>query len=152
MSQSEVSMTRSITVNVDGAEARFSLLDEWAPKSTEAVWLSLPLTTRIRHGKLSGEACFLDIKDGPLLELPGDPELPVTSIYKGYLVLTVHPELGAAELLISYGTAEYRWPTGRRYVTPVGVVESGADALFDVLRRMFREGEKSIEIRQADAA
>jgi hypothetical protein len=145
-------MDRQITVSVDGTEATFSLLDEWAPKSTAALWQSLPLSTRIRHGKLSGEACFLDISQGPLLGLPGDPELPVTSIYRGYLVLTVHPELGAAELLISYGTAEYRWPTGRRYVTPVGVVESGGDALFDVLRRMFREGEKSIEIRRAEAA
>jgi hypothetical protein len=144
-------MARAITVTVDGVTAGFDLIDEYAPKSTEALWRSLPLTTTIRHGKLSGEACFLEITSGPLLELPRDPELPVTSIYRGYMVLTVHPELGAAELLISYGTAEYRWPTGRRYVTPVAVVSDGGSAMFDVLRRMFREGEKAIEIRQVAA-
>jgi hypothetical protein len=145
-------MTRTLSVTIEGVEATFTLLDDWAPKSTDAVWDSLPISTTIRHGKLSGEACFLDVSGGPLLDLPGDPELPVTSIYRGYLVLTVHPEFKAAELLISYGTAEYRWPTGRRYVTPVGVVASGAEALFDVLRRMFREGEKSIDIRREEAA
>lgn len=145
-------MGRAITVTVDGAEATFKLLDDWAPRSAEAVWQALPISTRMRHGKLSGEACFLQVDEGPLVGLRSEPELPFTSIYKGYLVLTVHPGGGAAELLISYGMAEYRWPTGRRYVTPVGVVEEGGDALFDVLRRMFREGEKPVQIRRAEAA
>lgn len=144
-------MPSTIQVAVDGVEATFTLLDHYAPKSTEALLQALPIQTRLRHGKLSGEACFLDIDSGPLLQLPGDPELSVTSIYKGYLVLTVHPDMGHAELLISYGLAEYRWPTGRRYVTPVGKTENG-DALFEVLRRMHREGEKDVTIRYAGAA
>jgi uncharacterized protein DUF3830 len=140
-------MDRWLNVRVDGAEARFRLLEEYTPKSVDALWRSLPIKTEIRHGKLSGQACFLEVHQGPLLQLPPDPELPVTSIYKGYLVLTVHPELGMAELLVSYGTAEYRWPTGRRYVTPVGHAEDG-QALFDALARMFTEGAKTVEIEQ----
>lgn len=143
-------MTRQIAVSVDGAQATFRLLDEYAPRSADAVWQSLPLEAELRHGKLSGEACFLDVAAGPMIGLPGDPELPVTSIYKGYLVLTVHPELGHAELLISYGVAEYRWPTGRRYVTPVGKTDDG-EALFAVLRRMFSEGAKTVELRRVEA-
>lgn len=140
-------MERQLTVAVDGAEATFTLLEQYAPASTFALWRALPIKTTLRHGKLSGEACFLDVETGPLLDLPGEPELSVTSIYKGYLVLTVHPELGHAELLISYGTAEYRWPTGRRYVTPVAKTEDG-DALFDVLRRMHSEGAKEVVLSQ----
>lgn len=143
-------MSHVINVAVGGAEARFELLPEYSPRSVEALWRSLPITTQLRHGRLSGEACFLDVDTGPLLELPAEPELPVTSIYKGYLVLIVLPELGHAELLVSYGTAEYRWPTGRRYVSPVGRALDG-DALFDVLRRMFSEGAKTIEITRVEA-
>jgi len=141
---------RWISIKVHGAEARLRLLDEYSPRSAEALWQSLPIATQLRHGKLSGEACFLDVDSGPLLDLPAEPELPVTSIYRGYLVLTVLPQLGHAELLISYGVAEYRWPTGRRYVTPVARADE-AEALYDVLRRMFSEGVKPIEIRRVAA-
>lgn len=141
-------MQRAVRVAVDGVEAIFTLLDQYAPRSVEAMWASLPIDTRLRHGKLSYEACFLDIDSGPLLELPGEPELAVTSIYKGYLVLTVHPELGHAEILISYGVSEYRWPTGRRYVTPVGKTEDG-EALFSVLRRMSDEGAKDVVLTRS---
>lgn len=143
-------MTRTVRISVGGAEADFSLLDEYAPRSVDAFWQSLPITAELRHGKLSGEACFLEVSSGPLLDLPGEPELPVTSIYQGYLVLTVHPEFGRAELLISYGSAEYRWPTGRRYVTPLGRTEDGT-ALYAVLRRMFSEGAKTIDLMQVQA-
>ena len=144
------SMQRWVNVKVDGAEAKLRLLEEYSPRSVEALWQSLPIATELRHGKLSGEACFLDVDSGPLLDLPAQPELPVTSSYRGYLVLTVLPELGHAELLISYGVAEYRWPTGRRYVTPVARADE-AEALYDVLRRMFSEGVKRIEIRRMAA-
>ncbi len=141
-------MERRITISVDGAEASYALLDHYAPKSTEALWQSLPLQATLRHGKLSGEACFFDVETGPMLDLDANPELPVTSIYKGYVVLTNFPALGHAELLLSYGVAEYRWPTGRRHVTPVAMTIAG-DELFAVLRRMFTEGAKEIEVRRA---
>ena len=53
-----------------------------------------------------------------------------------------------AELLISYGQAEYRWPTGRRYVTPVAELEGDGSALFEALRRTHTEGEKRVVVRQ----
>jgi hypothetical protein len=144
------SVDRSISITVDGATAQFDLLPEYSPQSVEAIWESLPIKSELRHGKLSGEACFLDVESELLLKLPQVPELPVTSIYKGYLVLVVFPELGHAEFLISYGTAEYRWPTGRRYVSPVARTSNGDD-LFAVLRRMFSEGAKPVEVARVEA-
>jgi hypothetical protein len=143
-------MTKRIAVEVEGASATFVLREDLAPKSTAALWESLPIAGPLWHGKLSGEACFTRVEYGPLLQLPEAPELGVCSIYRGFLVVFTSPARGSAELLISYGQAEYRWPTGRRYVTPLAEIEGDASALFDALRRTHVEGEKSITIRRAD--
>jgi hypothetical protein len=144
------SVTRKFAIEVEGATATFELLPDYCPRSTEAFWEALPISTQLRHGKLSGEACFFDVTSPSLLALPDEPELPVTSMYRGYLSLVVFRELEHAELLISYGTAEYRWPTGRRYVSPIARTADG-DALFDVLRRMFSEGAKVINVSRMEA-
>ncbi len=143
-------MARRIEVEADGARARFILLDDLAPKSASALWENLPIETTLTHGKLSGDAGFFGVHDGPLMALPEQPEFGVTSIYQGYMVLFPSPARGVAELLISYGQAEYRWPTGRRYVTPVAEVEGDASALFAVLRRTHTEGQKPIAVRRVE--
>lgn len=144
-------MTRRIEVETEGAQARFVLREDLAPKSTAALWESLPIETTLTHGKLSGDAAFFGVHDGPLMQLPEQPELGVTSIYKGYMVLFPSPSRGVAELLISYGQAEYRWPTGRRYVTPVAELEGDGTDLFAVLRRTHTEGQKRIAVRRVEA-
>src|SRR5262249_21646195 len=104
-------MTKRIEVEAEGAKAEFEVRDHSSPKATAALWESLPIETSIRHGKLSGSACFIDVHDGPIASIAADPELPVTSIYKGWIVAFPAPSMGFTELLISYGVAEYRWPT-----------------------------------------
>ncbi len=142
-------MAKRIEVEVEGARATYVLRDDLAPKTAAALWDSLPLEGPIRHGKLSGEACFFEAPGGALGQLPEAPELGVTSIYKGFMVVFPNPARERAELLLSYGQAEYRWPTGRRYVTPVAEVDGDGSALFDVLRRMFDEGRKTVSVRRA---
>jgi hypothetical protein len=74
-------------------------------------------------------------------------ESAVTSIYPGVLAIRPPNEVAkSAELLLAYGDAEYRWPDGRRYVTPVGEIQGDASALFRVLAATSREGEKRIRI------
>ena len=142
-------MTRRIEVEVEGAKAEFELRDDLAPQTVAALWESLPIETSIRHGKLSGSACFIDVEHGPIASIAADPELPVTSIYKGWIVAFPAPSMGFTELLISYGVAEYRWPTGRKLVTPVAELQGDGAALFDVLQRTHSEGEKSVAIRRS---
>ena len=142
-------MAKRIEVEVDGARAIYLLRDDLAPKTAAALWDSLPIEGPIRHGKLSGDACFFEAPGGALAALPDTPELGVTSIYKGFMVVFPNPAKGRAELLLSYGLAEYRWPTGRRYVTPVAELEGDGTALFDALRRMFDEGRKTVAVRRA---
>jgi hypothetical protein len=142
-------MTRRIEVEVEGAKAEFELRDDLAPQTVAALWESLPIETSIRHGKLSGSACFIDVEHGPIASIAADPELPVTSIYKGWIVAFPAPSMGFTELLISYGVAEYRWPTGRKLVTPVAELQGDGSALFDVLQRTHTEGEKSVAIRRS---
>ena len=57
----------------------------------------------------------------------------MTSIYKGWMVAFPAPSMGFTELLISYGVAEYRWPTGRKLVTPVAELQGDGSALFEAL-------------------
>jgi hypothetical protein len=144
-----MAVSRRIQVEVDGARATFTLLDEWAPKTTAILWDVLPLEDKVlRHGKLSGDACFFVAEDPKFKELPARNEVGVTSIYKGYLVANLHPEHESAEFLLSYGLAEYRWPDGRRYVTPVGEIEGDGSELYAALQRTWSEGQKQISVRR----
>ncbi len=143
-------MARRIEIQIEGAQAPFTLLEELTPKSGAALWESLPIEGSIRHGKWSGEACYLMVDRGPLAELSDQLELAVASIYRGYLVVVPSASPGHAELLLSYGTAESRTVTGRRYATPLAELEGDGSALFDVLRRTQLEGEKKVVIRQTD--
>jgi hypothetical protein len=143
-------MARTIEVEVEDARATFALLEDLTPTSGAALWESLPLVGRIRHGKWSGDACYLMVDRGPLTELPEKLELAVASIYRGYLVVVPRAAPGQAELLLSYGTAESRTATGRRYATPLAELQGDGGALFEALRRTQVEGEKNIAIRQVE--
>ena len=143
-------MARTFEVEVAGARARFALLEDLTPTSGAALWESLPLAGTIRHGKWSGDACYLMVDQGPLAELPAKLELAVASMYRGYLVVVPLPAHGQAELLLSYGTAESRTATGRRYATPLAELQGDGTALFDALRRTQVEGEKSVTIRRVE--
>lgn len=141
-------MGREITVEAGGSKATFELLDDLAPRSTEALWGALPVDATLTHGKLSGDACFLDVHGGPLAGLPAAPELPETSIYRGYMALFPHPDANEGELLISYGLAEYRWPTGRRYICPVARVTDADAGFFETLRGTHAHGSTSVQLRR----
>lgn len=142
-------MARRIEVSVGSATATFELAEEWAPKTTALLWDVLPIeSAELRHGKLSGEAAFFNVSDPRLRELPAQNELGVSSIYRGYMVAHTRPDQGAMELLISYGLAEYRWPDGRRLVTPVAEATGDASALFAALARTWTEGKSTISVRR----
>jgi hypothetical protein len=143
-------MARRMEVEVERARARFVLLDDLAPKNATALWDNLPIETTLTHGKLSGDACFFAVSSSPLAELPEQPEFGVTSIYQGYMVLAPSPASGVAELLVSYGPAESRSPTGRRYVTPVAELEGDGSALFAALKRTHTHGETRVAIRRLE--
>jgi hypothetical protein len=142
-------VAKQIEIEVENAHATFALLEDWAPRTTAALWNVLPLQDQLlRHGKLSGDAAFVVVEDPSFKDLPSQNELAVTSIYKGYMVANLHPERNSVELLIAYGLSEYRWPDGRRYVTPVAEIEGDGTALFDALRRTWTEGAKKITLRR----
>lgn len=143
-------MTKRMEVEVDGARATYVLLEDWTPKTVAALWESLPVETPVSHGKSSGSACYFNIEGGPMAGLPQKPELGVTSIYKGYIMAVPKPAHGKAELLLSYGLAEYRGATGRMYGTPVAELEGDGGALFDALARTQVEGRKTIKIRRVE--
>lgn len=143
-------MAKRIRVEMEGAGADYTLLEDLAPKTTAAIWDSLPVETSTVHGRISGDCIFIPMKSGPVIDLPEKPELGVTSIYKGYIVLTVLPQSKAAELFVSYGQAEFRDNTGRRYGTLVAELDGDGSALFDMLKRTRAEGRKAVSVRRLD--
>ena len=140
-------VAKQIEVEVGGNSARFVLREDLAPKATHALWESLPIEGPLTHGKLSGEACFLHVHKAPLGELSAQLELAVTSIYRGWMVVHPSPASNRAELLISYGLAEYRCPTGREYVTPIAELDGDGTALFSALQRTLTDGQQMVVIR-----
>ena len=141
--------SRSIELRVARASGRATLWEALAPKTTAAILEALPLELDLLHCKWSGRACFVDfpLRAGSLQAL----ESPVTSIYPGVLVLRPPPSGGThAELLIAYGDAEFRWPDGRRYVTPFAEFEPGCDALLDALVRTGSEGKTRLRIASVE--
>ncbi len=145
-------MARLIEVSIGTATATFELAEDWAPKTTSLLWDVLPIeAAQLRHGKLSGEAAFFNVSEPRLGALPARNELGVSSIYKGFMAAHTRPEKDAMELLISYGLAEYRWPDGRRLVTPVAEVRGDATALFAALAETWTKGATTISVRRKGA-
>ena len=106
---------REIELRIGGIMARAALWEELAPKTVAALIEAMPIEAPLLHCKWSGRAVFASVAIAGLAGL----ELPVTSIYPGVLVIRPpEPGASAAELLIAYGDAEFRWPDGWRYVTP----------------------------------
>jgi hypothetical protein len=144
-------MARKIELEVGQLKVRYSLLEDLAPKTTAALWAHLPVTTRIYHGRLSGDSAIVGVRGDAVKELQTAPtrlEAAVTSIYKGYIVAAVYPTNGLLDLTISYGKAELRRDNGRSYGTPIAEIDGDGSAFFDLLKRLRAEGEKSITIRQ----
>jgi hypothetical protein len=136
----------SLVLRVGDAEAEVRLWPHLAPRTVEALVAALPVETDLQHCKWSGSACFADLSGPSLLALEG-LESPVTSIYPR--TLAVRPPTGpapTAELLIAYGGAEYRWPDGRAYVTPVGELVGEAGACLSALAATAADGRVRVRI------
>lgn len=132
-------------IDVDGVRAAAELCEDLSPVTTEAFWKSLPIDTMISPAKWSGRACFFMSPEGPLKHVP-ENEMPVASIYPGYIV--TRP--GGSETLIAYGASEYRWAVGTDYVTRVAKIVEGRPELLATLARTHDDGDKRIKIERAE--
>jgi hypothetical protein len=141
----------TINLVVSGVAARAVLWPDFAPKSVAALVRSLPLELPLQHCKWSGPACFAELAGGAISTIEG-LETPVISIYAGVLALRPpHPGLPSGELLLAYGDAECRMPDGRRFVTPLGEIEPGSDAVLAALARTATEGRATLRLTVAEA-
>jgi hypothetical protein len=138
---------REIELHVGAATGRALLWEDLAPKTVAALIEAMPLEAPLLHCKWSGRAVFASVGVPGLAVL----ESPVTSVYPGVLVLRP-PEAGAsaAELLIAYGDAEFRWPDGRRYVTPFAELRPGAELLLAAMARTGEEGKITLRLTLAE--
>jgi uncharacterized protein DUF3830 len=137
---------RQIEVRVGGVAGRAVLWEELAPKTVAALIESMPIEAPLLHCKWSGRAVFASVT----MPKPVQLESPVTSIYPRTLVVRP-PEPGAtaAELLIGYGDAEFRWPDGRRYVTPFAEILAGNEDLLAAMARTGEDGQTTLRLRLA---
>ena len=140
---------RTIQVRVGDAAAAFTLLEDDAPRTTAAMWDSLPIEGRLTHARWAGPAVWIKTPNAPISSHL-DVELPVTSIYPGTMVVRGNPN-GVAEIFLAYGAAESRGPTGRTYATPVAELDGDGAELMDALARTWREGSVDVIITQGGA-
>lgn len=143
---------KSIQIEVGGARARFRLLEDVSPRTVAALWETLPISEQITHARWAGAACWLKVDRAPLAAIT-EPEWPVSSIYKGTLVL--RPDStgsGRVELYLSYGQAESRHERGRTYVTPLAEVVGDATALYEALAKTWKGGSVSARIERLEGS
>ncbi|HEY3217908.1 MAG TPA: DUF3830 family protein [Candidatus Limnocylindria bacterium] len=141
---------KSISVEIGGARARFRLLEDVSPNTAAALWDTLPISEQMTHARWAGAACWLKVDRAPLAKIT-EPEWPVTSIYKGTLVL--RPDFtgsGRVELYLSYGQAESRHERGRTYVTPVAEVTGDATALYEAMAKTWKSGAVAARIERME--
>jgi hypothetical protein len=135
---------RTLSIEVDGCNAKAELTSDLSPRAADAFWASLPIETVLAPAKWSGRAGFFELDDGAREELM-ELEYPVCSIYPGYFVMRP----GGTEILVAYGASEYRWASGTDYVTPIARVTENLVEFMSTLARMHDEGEKPIKISAA---
>lgn len=133
---------RRISVNVGGTATTAELDEDVSPVSCEAFWRALPIRTQLSHAKWSGHAAFFLPAPGSLAGI--ELESPVCSIYPGQIVATP----GGSEILMSYGTAEYRTATGTNYVTRIAHIDSDLASFRKTLRAMHDSGDIEIVIER----
>lgn len=131
---------KRIEIEIDGVTGEAELLEDYAPKTTAAFWNALPLEARLTHHKWSGRACGFTLQ--PLRSVDG-LEHGVCSIYPGTFI--ARPD--RAEVLVSYGPAEYRSVLGVEYGTRLAQLVRNQAAVLAVLARMHDEGDKTIKVR-----
>ncbi|MCC6175733.1 MAG: DUF3830 family protein [Chloroflexi bacterium] len=138
-------MARHIQVEVEGVVAEAELCDALSPRTAEAFWQSLPIEATLTPVKWSGAACFFR-PGGPHLSSVTANEMPVASIYPGYIVI-----MPGGEALIAYGASECRSAGGTEYTTRVArLLDRGSD-LLKVVARTHDEGSKTIKITRIGA-
>jgi uncharacterized protein DUF3830 len=133
---------KRIEIEIDGVKGEAELLEENAPKTAAAFWGALPLETRLRHDKWSGRACGFSVEG---LRSVNGLEHAVCSIYPGTFI--ARPD--KAEVLVSYGPAEYRSVLGVEYGTRIARLVRNQAAVLAALEKMHDEGDKTIKVRRA---
>ena len=139
-------MPRKIELSLDGSTATAVLHEDTAPSSAQKVWDALPIEATMTPVKWSGSACYFR-PGGTHLGGVTASEMPVASIYPGYIVTLP----GGSEALIAYGASECRSAAGTEYTTRVARLLDRGSGLLKVLARTHDEGDKTIKITRAGA-
>lgn len=149
----KVDVTRRIELQVGDLRAQYELLEEWAPKTTAALWTHLPAEGRLYHGRVSGDSAIFPVRGDAIKELsivPTQLEAAATSIYRGFIVAAIYPHMGLMDLTISYGKAELRRDNGRWYGTPVAEIVGDGAPFFALLKSLRAEGDKRMTARRVE--
>jgi hypothetical protein len=142
---------RLIEVEVEGTKAMYALRTDTAPRTCALLWDLLPIETTTFYSRWAGDAGIVETRPERVKDLLlGELEAPAISMYKG--TLCCGPTPNWMDIYLSFGAAECRGAQGRRYITVAADVQGDPSALFDLLKRTRREGEKRVVIRRVERA
>ncbi len=137
-------MAKWIEMELAGTVFHARLLEERAPKTTQAVWDALPFGGRAVHAQLSGEM-FRMFEHTPVDLDVAEAGTGTGFQYPGELVYYAPIK----EIAICYGEARFRGAAAGVPVTPLAeIVPAEIAKLAEVAPRLQWEGAKPINFRQ----
>jgi hypothetical protein len=139
-------MARQVEIEVAGITVTAELLDEEAPRTTNAFWAILPIEHTLRHVRWGGNGAYVlerKLRDETLFPL----ENRIAYYFPNTIALK--PEHG--ELAFSYGQSQARSLAGNGWAAHFANIVGGDTASFlKALASTQHEGGKPITMRRKE--
>jgi len=141
---------RRIRIVVDGVEAEAQLFDDKAPKTTQALWDTLPIKDRTIQTRWSGDAWRTE-GNYPLLPESEPVENVAERLSAGDIIYYPGYPVGLLKIGIAYGPAQWLKP----FMVPIdvaliGKIDTNLEAFVERCSRIIFEGPLSVEITRVE--
>jgi len=141
---------RHVLIEVDGARARARLNDEEAPRASARFWEALPIDTPLRQSRWSGNTTYAalpalrsEAEQRERTDVPA--ERPATFMCAGRLYVG----MATGGIGLPYGEAQSRDIGLNTWTTEVAAFDGDYRELMAALRRIRRDGPKTLRITRA---
>jgi Protein of unknown function (DUF3830) len=140
---------RQMQIEIGGATAVATLLDDKAPIACQKLWNALPISGEARHSRWSGGAAYIavDALKDPEYRGPQHPALNLPENFNSFLQIgTINYLAEHGELVLCYDQAQVRASDGNHWAARIAEVEGDRTALFAALAATQHRGETAIRL------
>jgi hypothetical protein len=138
-------MSRRVEIEIAGVIVTAVLLEELAPRTTNAFWEILPIEQTLRHVRWGGNGAYVIER-----KLRDEALFPLENRIAYYFPNTIALKPEHGELAFSYGQSQARSLAGNGWAAHFANIEGDTTAFLDVLAKTQREGGKPMVIRRKE--